>query len=72
MRTCMFSTPYSLLAIYQVLFRWPSALTSALEIKRAIHLCPMTVHVTSVPALTLLIVIACGHEGSAVFQQNSC
>ena len=46
--------------------------TSALNITRANNLCPMTVHVTSVFALTLLIVIACGHQDSAVFQQSSC
>ena len=32
----------------------------------------MTVHVTSVPALILLIIIAYGHQDSAVFQQGSC
>ncbi len=38
----------------------------------AIDFCLMTVHVTSVPAVMLLIIIAFGHQDNAVVQQGSC
>ena len=43
-----------------------SAKTSALDMMRETAFCLLTVHVTSVPALILLIIIAYGHQGSAV------
>ncbi len=49
-----------------------STKTSTLDMMRALDFCLKIVHVTSVPALTLLIIIACGHQDSAVFQHSSC